>query len=568
MSVSILNTALSGLAAFQRSLETTSNNISNVNTEGYSRQRAEYATRPEQFLGGNYVGTGVYVNNIARGYDQFITGQVRSSSSAFGEVDRYHSLSTQIDNLLAEDGTSIAPAMKSFFNAVHEVADDPSSVPARQVMLSEAENMTASFKTMNARFVEVRDQVNVDMGNMLEDLNSYAKEIADLNVKIVADIGRARGEQMPNELLDKRDLLLKKVSELVDVSVVDQQNGSVSVFIGQGQPLVLAEHAATLELRNSDFDQTHKEIFMDGQNISNQLSGGSLYGSLRFRDEVLDPAQQQLGLLAAGIAVEFNRVHELGTDGSGAFDLNGKPGLPFFGLSQIPVLADPNNPSSAPVTATYRPNDVADLSASDYRLEVTAAGYTLTRVSDNKVESGAVGNNQTLTSFGFELDLSDASLAGLPLSDKLSFLIRPAYLAAANVGVAITDPKQIAAAQDNVVNAGPPVVISGLPGDNRNALALAQLETANTMLDGKATFDDTYGQLVSKVGTQTHSAVVSRSAQDTLLKQATASWESVSGVNLDEEAANLIKFQQSYQAAAQAISVTNVLFDSLIGAVR
>jgi len=263
MSISILNTALSGLAAFQRSLETTSNNISNVNTEGYSRQRAEYATRPEQFLGGNYIGTGVNVSNIARGYDQFITGQVRSSSSAFGEVDRYHSLSAQIDNLLAEEGTSLAPAMKSFFNAVHEVADDPSSIPARQVMLSEAENMTASFNTMNARYVEIRDQVNVDMGNMLEDLNSYAKEIADLNVKIVADIGRARGEQLPNELLDKRDLLLNKIAELVDVSVVDQQNGSVSVFIGKGQSLVLGDYAATLELKSSDFDPAYKEIFMD-----------------------------------------------------------------------------------------------------------------------------------------------------------------------------------------------------------------------------------------------------------------------------------------------------------------
>ena len=188
----------------------------------------------------------------------------------------------------------------------------------------------------------------------------------------------------------------------------------------------------------------------------------------------------------------------------------------------------------------------------------------MTRLSDNQVASGVLGGNPTPTNFGFDLDLSDGALA-----NGDSFLIRPAYFAAENISVAISDPKQIAAAQANVItNPGPPAVISGLPGDNRNALALAQLETTKTMLGGGATFDDTYGQLVSKVGTQTHSAEVSRSAQDTLLKQAKASWESVSGVNLDEEAANLIKFQQSYQAAAQAISVTNTLFDSLIGAVR
>lgn len=563
MSVSILNTALSGLAAFQRSLETTSNNISNVNTEGYSRQRADYVTRPEQFLGGNYLGTGVYVASIARNYDQFITGQVRSSNSAFGEVDRFHSLSTQIDNLFAGEGTSIAPALKSFFNAVHEVADDPSSIPARQVMLSEAENMAATFNTMSARFTELRDQVNVDMDNMLKDLNAYAKEIADLNVKIVADIGRARGEQMPNELLDKRDWLLNKIAGLIDVSVLGQQDGSVSVFIGKGQPLVLGSYASTLVLESSDFDPDHKEIFLDGSDISNQLSGGSLYGTLRFRDEVLDPAQQQLGLLAAGIAIEFNRVHEVG------FDLNGAAGLALFDLDafhqpdQIPVTRHPNNPSSVTISAVYQSNNVADLTASDYRLDVTATGYTLTRLSDQQVTTGALGGSATATPYGFELDLSG------PLQDGDSFLIRPAFEAAAKLSVVIQDPKQVAAAQANVItDPGPPPTFAGLPGDNRNALALAGLETAKSMLAGSATFDDVYGQMVSQVGTQTHSAEVARSAQDTLLKQATASWEAVSGVNLDEEAANLIKFQQSYQAAAQAIAVTNTLFDSLIGAIR
>jgi len=556
MSVSILNTALSGLAAFQRSLETTSNNISNVNTEGYSRQRADYATRPEQFLGGNYVGTGVYVASITRSYDQFITGQVRSSNSAFGEVDRFHSLSSQIDNLLAGDSTSMAPAIKSFFNAVHEVADDPSAIPARQVMLSEAENMAASFNTMSARFAELRDQVNVDMDNMLKDLNSYAKEIADLNVKIVADIGRARGEQMPNELLDKRDLLLNKIANLIDVSVVGQQDGSVSVFIGKGQPLVLGNYASTLELKSSDFDPAYKEIFMDGNDISNQLSGGSLYGTLRFRDEVLDPAQQQLGLLAAGIALEFNEVHQNGTNGSGAFDLDGKTGGALFDLGspQVKVI-----PDSVAVSASFvTPPSVADLRASDYEITITALPntYTLKRLSDNTVISNP-------TDEGLDLNLVG------PFSLNEKFLIRPAYNAASDIRVTITDPRQIAAAQANVItDPGPPPTFAGLPGDNRNALALAQLETSKAMLNGNATFDDTYGQMVSKIGTQTHSAEVARSAQDTLLKQATASWESVSGVNLDEEAANLIKFQQSYQAAAQAIAVTNTLFDSLIGAVR
>lgn len=548
MSIGLLNTALSGLAAFQRSLETTSNNISNVNTEGYSRQRAELSTRPEQFLGGNFVGTGVSVANIARSYDQFITGQVRSSNSAFGEVDTYHSLAAQIDSIIAADSTSLAPSMKAFFDAVHEVADDPSSIPARQVMLSEAESLAQTFSTMNGRFEQIRDQVNVGLGGMVSDLNSYAKEIAELNNKIVADIGRAKGGQLPNQLLDQRDMLLNDMAKLVDVSVVNQKDGSISVFIGKGQPLVLSDYAAVLSVQSSDSDPTHKEIFMNGQNISNQLSGGSLYGSLRFRDEVLDPAQQQLGLLATGMAVEFNRVHQAG------YDLEGSAGARFFDLGspEIPVVAKVADPT-ATLTATFA-TSASGLKASDYQLTISAVGpppaYTLTRLSDN--------TNVTAPADGFNLALSGT----LTVGD--SFLIRPAYDAAKNIKLAITDPKQIAAAQGRVD--GPPV--SGLPGDNRNALALAQLENASLMFNGTATFSDAYGQIVSKVGTQTRNAQVSRSAQDTLLKQATSSWESVSGVNLDEEAANLIKFQQSYQAAAQAISIANTLFDSLIGAVR
>lgn len=546
MSIGILNTALSGLAAFQRSLETTSNNISNVNTEGYSRQRAELTTRPEQFLGGNFVGTGVYVANIARTYDQFITNQVRSSHSTFGEVDQFHSLATQVDNLTANESTSLAPVIKSFFNAVHEVADDPSAIPARQVLLSEAESMAVGFNTMVNRFETIRDQVNVDMGNMVDRLNSYASEISQLNVKIVADVGRASGQRQPNELLDQRDDLLNKVAKIIDVSVINQNDGSINVFIGKGQSLVMGGYAASLSLQGATGDPTHQEVVMNGQNITQQISGGSLSGSLRFQDEVLDPAQQQLGVLATGIAMEFNQLHQLG------YDLEGNSGLAFFdlGASTSQVIANPGDAAAVGVSIV---GPAADLTVSDYRLTITGAGpsYTLTRLSDNAGLSPPVD--------GFDL-----SLGAVNVGD--SFLIRPAFNAAKTIKLnpAIYDPKQIAAAGDFV--AGPP--IKGLPGDNRNALALAQLEVSKLMLNGSATLVDTYGQLVGKVGTRTHSAEVSRTAQEVLLNQATSAWESVSGVNLDEEAANLIKFQQSYQAAAQSISVANSLFDSLLGAVR
>jgi flagellar hook-associated protein 1 FlgK len=565
MAEGILGSALSGLLAFQRSLEVTSNNISNVNTEGYSRQRVELATRPEQFFGGSYLGKGVDATNITRSYDEFITRQLRSSTSAFAEVDQFYTLSTQVDNIVASEGTSVAPALKSFFNAVHEVANDPSAIPARQVMLSEADSLSQTFNTLNSRFSEFRDQLNDSISNMSDDLTRYAAQIADLNVKIMDDIGRSSGKSLPNGLMDQRDLLLNKISEINDVTVINQADGSASVFIGKGQPLVIGTYSTKISVVSSSDDPSHLELSMDGSTITNQLSGGKLYGSLRFRDEVLDPAQQQLGLMATGLSLAFNDKHDDG------YDLQGAAGGAFFSAPSIAVAAKPGSIGS--VTATFQNTavGVSKLVASDFRLDVTATGYTLTQLSNN-TSTAVVATLPTTpagvltnTLFGFDLDLSDSALA---VND--SFLIRPVFQGATNIDVAITDPEKIAAAKSVGIDAITGLPIPGGPGDNRNALELAQLETQNLMLSNSsatatATFADTYGQIVAKVGTSTHGAMVSRSAQDVLLKQVTGTQQDVSGVNLDEEAANLIKFQNAYQASAQAIAVANRLFDSLMG---
>jgi len=181
MTTGILGTAVSGLKAFQRSLETTSHNISNVNTEGYSRQRVELATKPSQYTGAGYVGNGVNVANITRSYDQFVTNQVRSSLATFGEMDEFHKLASQVDNILADETTGMAPALKSFFNAANDVASDPASVPARQVLISEANLVSEQFKSINARFSEIRAGVNKSLALTVKDINTLATDIADLN---------------------------------------------------------------------------------------------------------------------------------------------------------------------------------------------------------------------------------------------------------------------------------------------------------------------------------------------------------------------------------------------------
>lgn len=553
MAIGILSSALSGLAAFQRSLEVTSNNISNVNTEGYSRQRVELQTTPEQFIGHGYLGSGVTATNIKRSYDEFINTQLRSSSTAFSDVDSFYVLSTQMDNLIANETTGLAPAMKSFFDAVNNVANDPTSIPTRQVMLSEADSIARQFNTMSSRFDDLRQQVNNNLDTSVQELNGYTKSIADLNRQIMDAVGKTSGQQMPNALMDQRDLLLSQMAEKMDISVVPQPDGSFSVFTQQGQPLVLGVTASSLSLQGATNDPSRLQLMLNGEDITGNLTGGEIYGNLRFRDEMLDPAQNQLGLLATGLAVEFNKVHRDG------YDLNGATGANFFDLgaaTNLPVISKVQD-GNLTVTADFvAPTAAVNLGAS-YRVDVTGVApsntYTLTNLSDNSVASGL--SDAGLAAFGFNLNFSGTGAVNV--GD--SFQVSPFFKAAESLKIdpAITNPRQIAAAG-----------AANQPGDNSKALELASLESLKLMLGGKSSFTEVYGQLVADVGSQTYTASVSRGAQKVLLEQATQAREDLAGVNLDEEAANLIKFQNSYQAAAKAVSVANTLFDSLLGVIR
>ncbi len=704
----LLATSLSGLMAAQRSLETVQNNISNVNTEGYSRQRVEQASNIAQLTGDGYVGQGVNVTNIARSYDQFINKQLNSSISAFGDADQFQQLATRVDNLMADPATGVAPVLNSFFNAVNEVANDPTSIPSRQVLLSNANNLTQSLNTMSSQFEAIRTQNNNDMTSKVNDINSLAKSIADLNVQIAAGLGLTQGLKQPNDLLDKQDAMISKLAAIINVSVVHQTDGTSSIFIGSGQALVLKNGAAEFTMLQSQFDPSKLEVGINTasgvMNISRQMSGGSLGGSLRFRDEVLDPAQQQIGRVAAGLAMDINALHKSG------YDLDGKQGGDLFsGIASVPVVSNPLNTGNSVVTANFQdvnihPAAAANLDYSDFTLKYVNAGngvdYTLTRIRDNQVInltanatstpgistlsfaatqpvnfdrtaysmtstvspgaftpaiSGAGGEafsltvdgltifnkgalasgetiaksdldsalNQFLTSgsgaglytktgsfanndlvlskldgtainlaisstfsspgsFSGQIVGAAASPAGIDIQVDLTggkvrivgdeVLIRPTYNTAQKIGFNITDPGKIAAATNveiDPLTKLPVSIIKGpMPSDNRNALKLAALQNNLGMAGGRASFNDAYGQIVSGVGALTQAAQFSSSAQQTLLTQAKGSREALAGVNLDEEAANLIRFQQAYQASAQSIAVVKSLFDTLIGAVR
>jgi len=623
-----MGTALSGLKVFQRSLEVTSHNIANVGTEGYSRQRVESGTNPAEFSGAGYIGTGVSISNITRSYDSFISGQLRSSTTTLGEADSFKDYAAQVDNLLADPSTGLEPAIQSFFDSAHDVATDPSSNSARDVMVLEANALTTRFSVITQRFDELRSQLNSDLRGTVDEINSYTSSIADLNLRISAASASSNG--LPNDLLDERDVVLNKLAGLIDISVIPQTSGMVGVVVRNGLPLVMDQFASTVGVEFNEFDATKLDITLqtnsgNPQVITDQITSGKVAGIFRFRDEILDPSQHKLGSIAAGIAMEFNAQHKVSLDSSGdpivgkfdvdgnlggtggydangnaiggGYDLEGNPGIDFFSFSgptEIPAIASSNNAGDAVITATY--NDVnlnppldasgnpnpassssADIDLSDYLLKYDGASssYSLTRIEDGSsiplIRDGNDNLVPTTANAGVDklpgITLKITGTPGGAATDSDEFLIRPTFEAARLIKVNITEGKQIAAAKN--FNSDTGGIINGpMPGDNSNALVLSRLATNTDMFEGSLSYQDVYGGLVSNVGGISHIAKISAAAQNTLWEAANGAREGLGGVNLDEEAADLIKYQQAYQAAAQAISTASSLFDTLMGAVR
>src|SRR3569623_2270609 len=393
MASGLLGVGLSGLLAAQRSLTVTGNNISNANTDGYSRQRVDLSTRPPQLYGSSYVGNGVDVSSVSRAYDNFLVEGVRTGTSSYESLNTFASYAARIDNLLANPDAGVGTAIQSFFTAANQVSSDPSSQPARQVLLSQANNVADTFKYVGDRFAELGQQSNTALKDSVGQINALASGIAELNQNIISAIGAASGG-LPNDLLDKRDAALTQLSKLVSVTAVPQSDGSMNVFIGSGQALVVGTKPQQLSVIRNNYDPSRSEIgYAVGSTtveITNQLSGGTIGGLINFRSQILDPAQNALGRVVTGLADAVNTQHQLGVDLSGA--LGGK----LFNTGAMPVAQGASNTGNGSVSATLVSADAITISS-----------------------GAAVGDG---------------------------FLVRPTYAAAGTLQVAISDPAKIAAA--------------------------------------------------------------------------------------------------------------------------
>lgn len=639
--MSLLNIGITGLNAAQAGLVTTGHNISNAATPGYSRQSIVQGTQEPFFTGSGFFGQGTQVVTVKRAYSQYLENEVLTSDTRRAQLETYSAQVEQIDNLLADPDAGLSPALQSFFQGVQDLAANPSSVPARQSMISTAQALASRFQYMDQRIDEIREGTESQISGAVDEINSFARQLADLNQRIA--LVQASGPGQPaNDLLDQRNALVAELNRQVRVSTVLESDGSLSVSIGSGQPLVTGAQYSQLEATPSDDDPRRLSIGLrmpTGGHIpmpESLIDGGVLGGLLAFRREALDTAQQQLGLVATGLAETFNAQHRLGQD------LDGNLGKDFFSLP-APVVF----PASS-VTASIA--DVSQLTGSDYRVTKNGGTWSVTRLSDNTL----VVDDATTLPVTFDGVSIDASA----LVSGQSALIQPTRYAAAGISVAISDTRLVAAAGPLRVAAGSSntgtgtvavdslagvsgfsggtphigdytlefdatnarfdvlnssgvsigtvaydpatdsagvtrslpsplgdvsLALTGVPADgdaftlgsnaggvsdNRNAVLLGGLQLGKTLLGGTASYQSTYSQLVSQVGNKTREVQVNRDAQASLLEQATAARDSLSGVNLDEEAANLIRYQQAYQAAAKVMTIASTLFDEVLAIAR
>jgi flagellar hook-associated protein 1 FlgK len=636
----ILSIGVSGLNAAQAGLLTAGHNIANASTPGFSRQQIVQATNISLRTGSGYVGQGTQVTTVRRNYDELLGRQVLSAEAGAAEMDSYLAQIRQLDSMLADPTAGLSPSLSAFFKGIQDVAANPTSMAARQSMLSTAQALSSRFQALDQRIVDVGEGVNSQVGVQITQINAYSSQLAEVNQQVA--LARAGGSrQEPNDLLDQREQLLKDLNKLVRVTTVNQGDGSYNVFVGAGQPLVVGTEAFQLKALRSSDQVERLTVGLVGPSGTpqvipeSQITGGSLGGVLRFRNETLDEARNALGRIAATLAQNVNDQHRLGQDLSGAM------GQSLFTLAAPKVTASSSNAGSGVPTVALDGPGIAELTTSNYELGFVGGNYQLTRLSDNLVRTYAT-LPQTVDGF------SISAGAWLPAAND-RVLIRPTSDAAQGFAVATSDVRALAAAapvrssgalgnkgrgaiESGSVNGPPPAnaslqnkvtitftsattfdvldvtaastlatgvayvagddisyngwttQIRGTPasgdvftveanvngvGDSRNASLLGALQTSNTMnaaSGGSATssYLGAYAQFVSVIGSKSNEVGAIGATQHSLADQATTALQSVAGVNLDEEAANLLRYQQAYQAAAKVLEISGRLFDEIL----
>ena len=483
MSSDLLGISVSGIRTTQTALSTIGHNISNAGVDGYSRQRVNIQTNPATLDGNSYVGNGANVQSIERIVNGFVTEQLRTDTSLYQDLDVFHTNVSQLDNLLSDTSTGLAAGLESFFASMQNGLDDPTSIPARQLIISEAENLADRFNTIYSRFQTLDRNVDENLVSSVEQVNALVRNIAELNLKISDAYGIGNGAE-PNDLLDQRDEALRGLSELVSIQTYEQGAGQVNVVVGSGQNLVVGSEVRQLSLRPSAENIASLDVVFEGdsagQVITNLISGGEIGGLLRFRDETMSKVYNEFGRIAVTMADTFNKVHQQGVTlenefgGRFFYDINDSR------LSAVRVIGNANNAEPSDRQLRLDIADGTQITDSDYQVSVESGGlFRVTRDADGaEVATGLLpGSYPFSVSFdGLELVFEGGTFQG---GDN--FTLQPVRTGGRDFSSALVNAQSIAFASPvltdtSIGNSGSGVISPGevlsLVGAGGNPLPL------------------------------------------------------------------------------------------------
>ncbi|BCZ79318.1 flagellar hook-associated protein FlgK [Paraburkholderia terrae] len=654
MSSNLFSIGLSGLNAAQWGLTTTGQNISNQATPGYSVERPVYSESSGQYTGSGYLGSGVSTTTIQRQYSQYLTTELNNAQSQSGSLNTYYNLIAQLNNMVGNPTSGISSAITSYFTGMQNVANDASNPAMRQSAISNAQSLADQINAAGDQYDQLRTNVNTQIGDTVKQINTYSAQIAQLNSQIQSL--SAQG-QPPNQLLDQRDLAVSNLSQLVGVQVVQGDSG-YSVFMGNGQPLVVADKSFNLTTVTSPSDPTETAVAYAGlasqagtttpQILPDSVQlGGQIGGLMTFRSQTLDPAEAQLGAIATSFAAQVNAQNSLG------IDLNGNKGGALFTVGNPTIFANLKNTGSATLGASL--SNPSQPVSGDYTLSYDGANYTLTNrdtgqvvgqaanltnpiggmqfsltgtmnpgdsftveptrgalngfglttsdgaaiaasspvlVSKGTSNTGTSSVTQGTVSAGYTLpsttttltyDSTTGSISGFPVGSTVTIDGTPPT--SYNITAATTPVPYNAAMGASMTITGSTInnvslQITGTPAngdtftiapnpaggkDGRNAQSISNLVTTKSMGNGTLTLTDSYANYVNDIGNQTNQIQASSKSQTALVTQITTSQQAISGVNINEEAANLLQYQQLYQANSKVIQTAQTLFQTILG---
>ncbi|WP_342755205.1 flagellar hook-associated protein FlgK [Pantoea sp. MBD-2R] len=546
----LINTAMTGINAASAALSTTSNNISNYSVAGYSRQTTVLAQASSTLNGTQYYGNGVSVASVNREYDAFITNQLRSASTQSSALTTQYSQLSNLDDMFSSTTNTLSTTVQDFFSSLQTLTSNASDSSSRQAVLGKADGLVNQFQVTDTYLRNVDSSLNTSIGSSVDQINGYAKQIANINQQITKLKGAGAGNE-PNDLMDQRDQLVSDLNKIVGVTVTQQDGGSYNISIGNGISLVQGDSYSKLAAVSSSADPARTTIAtVDSTTKATTeipeklITTGSLGGLLAFRTD-LDNTRNQLGQMAMALGDSFNTQHEAG------YDSNGDAGEAFFNLGGPTVTANSNNSTGVSVSAAW--SDTSSVQASDYKVSYDGSSWSVKRLSDNATVTPTAGTdasgNSTLSFDGLQLTVN-----GTP-SAKDSFTVKPVSNVISSMSVNITDEAKIAAADaDNGVS------------NNNNAQSLLDLQTKK-VITGNSTLTQAYASMVATIGNKTSNLETTSTTQGNVVTQLTNQQQSVSGVNLDEEYGNLTRYQQYYTANAQILQTATTIFNALIGAV-